>query len=71
MSFTFPSFSGAGLSLSHMVLVRKLSLESVCGGFLVSAPAAGSTSRDRGRQLDAQVLFTAAWGRKQADVNEG
>lgn len=38
---------------------------------LVSAPAAGSTSRDRGRQLGAQVLFTAAWGRKQADVNEG
>lgn len=35
------------------------------------APPAGSTSRDRGRQLDAQVLFTAAWGRKQADVNEG
>lgn len=35
------------------------------------APPAGSASRDRGRQLDAQVLFTAAWGRKQADVNEG
>lgn len=27
--------------------------------------------RDRGRQLRARALFTAAWGRKQADVNEG
>lgn len=38
---------------------------------LLSTPPTGSTSRDGGRQLDAQVLFTAAWGRKQADVNEG
>ena len=32
---------------------------------------ASSARRDRGRQLKARALFTAAWGRKQADVNEG
>ncbi len=40
-------------------------------GFAVYAPLASSARRDRGRQLKAGALFTAAWGRKQADVNEG
>lgn len=34
-------------------------------------PWQAGESRDRGRRLGARALFTAAWGRKHADVNEG
>lgn len=44
---------------------------SVEGFFSPLFPRPAARATDWGRQLDAQVLFTAVRGRKQADVNEG
>lgn len=37
----------------------------------VCSPLAGGAHGDGGRRLRARALFTAVWGGKQADVNEG
>lgn len=65
------------LSLTPLSSTQSACLETVALSisvklsFAVSTPLASSVHRDRGRQLRAGPLFTAAWGRKQADVNEG
>lgn len=51
MIFTCPSFTEAGLSLSHRVLVRILSLKSVCGGFALHSPG---QQHEQGRRKTAR-----------------
>lgn len=71
MSFTFPVMFRRWVVLVTQGARQEMKPRICVWRLWSPLPAAGSASRDRGRQLDAQVLFTAAWGRKQADVNEG
>lgn len=70
------SFPEALLSLTPSPDAQGACLEMVawssfCEDEVVYTPLAKRAHRDRGRQLKAGALFTAEWGRKQADVNEG